>query len=291
MIQRILYRNEMRRTIPLSRSYKGGTILTLLACLCTLSSLTISAEAQSAATPAAAGPSSAPPIYDVLVINPSKSADDSVDIYSGNDRFSAKNVSLGTLLAGIYNIRKSLISGLSGQLQSARFDIEAKISDPNRDALKKMTGEQERQMLLPLLAERFQLKTHIETKTLPVFELIVVSGGPKFKLADQTKGGDVGTSIHGFRTHATLTAHDIPMTTLAKSLTDQVHRTVVDKTGIAGNYDLTLQWSNDDNPDAAADPNPPIFTALPEQLGLKLKPAKGPVETLVVDHAEMPSEN
>jgi len=88
-----------------------------------------------------------------------------------------------------------------------------------------------------------------------------------------------------------LTAHDLPMAALAKTLSDQVHRTVIDKTGLAGNYDLTLKWSLEDNPSAETDAAPSIFTALQEQLGLKLHPAKGPVETLVVDHAEIPSKD
>jgi uncharacterized protein (TIGR03435 family) len=239
-----------------------------------------------------ASPAPPPPAYDVMTIKLNKSVSNSVDSDSGNGRYSAINVTLKSLLAGIYDINGDLISGLSGPLESARFDIEAKISDPDRDALKKMTGEQERQMLLPLLTERFHLKTHLETKTLPVFELIVVPSGPKFKpSADQTKGRDAGTSIHGTRTGFTLTAHDIPMTSLAKSLTGQAHRTVIDRTALSGNYDLAMQWSNDDSPNATTQQSPSIFTALPEQLGLKLQPAKGPVETLVVDHAEMPSEN
>jgi len=79
------------------------------------------------------------------------------------------------------------------------------------------------------------------------------------------------------------------MESLAKSLAGQAHRTIIDKTGLTGHFDLTLQWSSDDNPDPGTDSAPGIFTAVQEQLGLKLEPAKGPVETLVVDHAEMPT--
>ena len=72
---------------------------------------------------------------------------------------------------------------------------------------------------------------------------------------------------------------------------EKAARNVIDKTGLAGNYDLTLQWSREDSSTPDTDSAPSIFTALPEQLGLKLQPAKGPVETLVVDHVEMPSDN
>ena len=74
-------------------------------------------------------------------------------------------------------------------------------------------------------------------------------------------------------------------------LTDVLHRTVIDKTGLTGNYDLALKWSPDDSPSEETDSDPSIFTAVQEQLGLKLQPAKGPVDTLVIDHVEMPTPN
>jgi uncharacterized protein (TIGR03435 family) len=241
------------------------------------------------ATPASAAPD---PAYDVMTIKPNKSASGSVDIDTDDDRFSATNVTLKVLLEEIYDIKQDLISGIPGPIDGARFNIEAKISDPDHDALKKLTPEQDRKLLLPLLTERFQLKVHTETKTLPVYDLVLIPGGPKFKpSADQTKTGGGSMGVHGSRTRVDLTATDAPMTSLAKALANTVHRTIIDKTGLKGNFDLTLQWSNDENPDSGAEQAPNIFTAVQEQLGLKLQPAKGPVETLVVDHAAMPTEN
>jgi uncharacterized protein (TIGR03435 family) len=97
--------------------------------------------------------------------------------------------------------------------------------------------------------------------------------------------------VNGRNDHTDITANNLSMMLFADILSRQVQRTVIDKTGLAGSYDLTLQFSREDNRDADVDSAPSIFTALPEQLGLKLQPAKGPVETLVVDHVEMPSEN
>ena len=103
-----------------------------------------------------------------------------------------------------------------------------------------------------------------------------------------------------------MTGQGLPLSALARLLTDQLGRTVVDKTGLPGNYDFALQWTPDESQGASfrgpdtvpqgsapsADPSgPSLFTALQEQLGLKLESQKGPVEIYVIDHAEKPSEN
>jgi len=247
------------------------------------------ANAQGGSAASAEGATVKLPAYDVVSIKLNKSGSGSVNINSDDNRYAASNVSLKDLLENAYGIKKDLISGVTGPVASARFDIEAKIVDRDPDALKKLTGKQDGEMLLPFLVERFQLKAHTEIKTLPVYELVVIKDGPKFKQSEDDTHGS-GTSIHGDHNGKELTAHNLSMTSLASSLTNEVHRTVIDKTGLAGKYDLGMKWSADDGT-AQADSLPSIFTALPEQLGLKLQSAKGPVETLVVDSVEMPSEN
>jgi uncharacterized protein (TIGR03435 family) len=256
-----------------------------------IAALMPSASAQTAATaPVAASTPS--PAYDVMTIKPNNSASGGTDIDTDDGHFVATNVSLKLLLEEVYDIKQDLITGLAGAIDSARFDISAKISEPDHDALKQLTPEQQRKLLLPLLLERFQLKTHTETKDLPVYELVLLPGGPKFKAsADQTEDSNGDTSVHGTRTHADLTAKAVPMGAFSRAIAGWVHRTVIDKTGLKGNFDLKLQWSNDENPDSGAEQAPSIFTAVQEQLGLKLRPAKGPVETLIVDHAAMPTDN
>jgi bla regulator protein BlaR1 len=149
-----------------------------------------------------------------------------------------------------------------------------------------MSNSQRRQMMLSLLIERFHLKAHTQMETLPVYELMIAKGGPKFA---QAAAGPPGAHIHGLGKTA-FAANNLPMAGLASYLADRVHRTVIDKTGLTERYDLALKWSADDAPETT-DAAPSIFTALQEQLGLKLQPAKGPVERLVVDHVEMPSAN
>jgi uncharacterized protein (TIGR03435 family) len=232
------------------------------------------------------------PADDVMSIKLDKGTSDSVSIRTKDGRFSATNVSLKQLLEGVFYVKQDLITGLSGPIASARFDIEAKVVEPDLGALAKLTSDQRWAMLRPLLVDRFQLQTHTQSKILPIYELTVLPGGPKFKpSASQTDPGGGSTSIHGNSNRFALTGQGIPMMSLAKTLAGQAHRTTADKTGLSGNFDVKLQWSTDDNPDPAGEKLPSLFTALEEQLGLKLQPSKGPVETLVVDHAEMPSEN
>jgi uncharacterized protein (TIGR03435 family) len=255
------------------------------------------------------------PAFDVVSVKPNKSDSGMVRIMGKPDGYAASNVSLKMLIQGAYGIREDLISGAPGWADSARFDIDAKVAGSDVEALKKLSPEQRRLILQPLLADRFKLKMHTETKQLPVYELVLAKGGSKLKEAspDDTyangiKGPD-GTSRPGMMRFGPgqLTAQAVPMTSLANMLSQQLHRTVLDKTGLTGKYDLELTWTPDrgsdpmfkgaaDNSqqrtDAASDSSgPSIFTAVQEQLGLRLQSAKGPVETLVIDHVEMPSEN
>jgi uncharacterized protein (TIGR03435 family) len=264
----------------------------LLATLACIPAITIS-SAQTVAVPAAASAEATAPAYDVMTIKPNNSGSGGTSYGGHGDSFMAQNLSLKMLLQYAYDLNEDSIVGIPSQLDSKRFDIKAKISDPSLDALKNLSEKQGRLMVLPLLTERFQLKTHMETRLGPVYELVVAKGGPKFKpSADQTSraNGSMGTSSNG--KSSKITANCMPIAVLAKVLTDQIHRLVIDKTGLTGNYDLTLQWMPDDSPASTDDNAPPsIYTAVQEQLGLKLQPAKAPVEVLVVDHAAMPTEN
>lgn len=238
----------------------------------------------------------ATPIYDVVSIVPNKSDNGNWGINTHDASFTATNISLQSLVANAYNIRDGLISGIPAWAGSARFDVNAKIVDPDLPALKKLTKEQRAAMLAAILAERFQLKVHTETKILPVYELVVLKQGPKFKESktqDEKSGG-----MSASDSEVTLTA--APLASLIYMLAGHLHRTVIDKTGLNAKYDLHMKWAADRaamaGPDggrveASDESGPSIFTALQEQLGLKLESTKGPVTTLVVDHAEPPSAN
>lgn len=277
-------------TVNHSRSNQGSRKLLLLALAISIVTLCSHAyAAQNAPATQTDSPSAKLPVYDVVSIKPNKSGSGNYGFRTGDDSFTATNVSLIYLVSNAYNIKPDLISGINGPIGSARFDVIAKVVDPDPVLMKKLTDKQRQSMLLPFLEDRFQLKAHTEIKTLPVYELVVVQGGPKFK--PSTDSSKQGGSWSTNNNQGTITANSFPITSLVSILTDLVHRTVIDKTGLTGKYDLTLKWSEDVGSDSTTDTGPSIFTALQEQLGLKLKTAKGPVETLVVDHAAMPSEN
>jgi uncharacterized protein (TIGR03435 family) len=262
----------------------------------------------------AAGTDVKVPEFDVVSVKQDKSGTGMMRLMSKPDGYSATNVSAKLLIQVAYGIREDLISGAPGWADTARFDFDAKVAGADVDALKKLSPEQRRSMLQPALADRFKLKVHNETKQLPVFELVLAKGGSKLKeakpedtYANGIKGPDGASRAGMMRMGAgQVTGQGINVKSLVNLLATQLHQTVIDKTGLTGNYDFELTWTPDqdsgpmfkgaDGAPQRADPPPDstgasIFTALQEQLGLKLQSTKGPVETIVVDHIEMPSEN
>ena len=227
--------------------------------------------------------------YDVSSVKQNISGDGSFGMGIHDDVFTATNVPLKNILEFAYDVKEDQISGLYGPVSSAHFDIEAKIVPPDGGKPPKLTDTQLAAMLIPLLADRFQFRAHLVTKTLPVYELVVQRGGPRFKLT-QTDTTNSSINMSWSNNDKVLTAKGASMSDLAQALSDDVHRQVNDKTGLAGGADITLKWTSDEAADQGGTVVS-IFTAVEEQLGLKLQPSKGPVDTLVIDHAEMPSAN
>lgn len=242
------------------------------------------------------------PSFEVVAIKPSKS--DGSSSHSGlhGNRFSATSTSLKALIQyNAYGIPGPQILGGPDWVSSKQFDIEGKADDATFNRMATANREQRnhilRQMFQQLLADRFKLAVHWETRVLPVYALAVANGGPKLTKSKDASGG-TRTSLIGGR----LTAQGVTMGSLAQTLTQilarELDRVVIDKTAIDGRYDLALTWSPEngatDMADTSNDASPPgssIFTALKEQLGLKIESEKAPVDVLVIDHAEQPVEN
>jgi len=271
------------------------------------------ASGQQTVAPQTANPVVKPIEFDVVSVKPDKSESGMIRMMNRPDGYSGTNVTLKMVLEMAYGIKEDLISGEPSWVDSTNFDIEAKLTPEDVAALKNLTDDQRalarRHMFQTFLADRFQLKAHVETKQLPVYELVLAKSGLKMKeatpgdtYANGIKGPD-GIGHAGMMRMSNdgssqeVTAQGIPLTSLVALLSRQVHRTVLDKTGLTGKYEVTLKWTSEnssgpeDADNGSTEAGPSIFTALQEQLGLRLQTAKGPVDTLVVDHVEKPSEN
>jgi uncharacterized protein (TIGR03435 family) len=252
-----------------------------------------------------ANPAARVPEFDVSSVKQNKSEQGMMRVMYTPSGFSSVNFTLKNMISQAYGIKPDMISGGEGWVETTGFDVDAKVSPEDVDALKKLTGKQRGSMLKTLLADRFKLKVHMETKVLPIYVLMVGKGGPKLTEsapvpppdpdAPKPDPGKMDFTKMSKRPGSMrmgpgeLTAFGIGMDALATNLSNSVHRQVEDKTGLKGKYDLTLKFAPEDGSPASTDTSlPSVFTALEEQLGLHLQASKGDVETLVIDHAEMP---
>jgi uncharacterized protein (TIGR03435 family) len=193
--------------------------------------------------------------------------------------FTLKNAPLAFLVQLAYNVdSQEHISAMPGWMESQEYDISAKVEGDRQ-----LTLEQIRPMLQRLLEQRFHFATHHETKVTSGFALVVAKGGPKLQLSK-----DDGKPFAQILPNRMDGGH-METKQIAGVLAHRAGQPVVDKTGLTGVYDFKLSYAPAN--DASSD-LPDFFTALQEQLGLKLQPDKVPVEFLVVDHADkIPTEN
>jgi bla regulator protein blaR1 len=216
--------------------------------------------------------------FEVVAITPSKPSSEGINIRSdASGTLHVENATLKNLIQFCYEVTDDRITGGPKWMDADRFDIAAKPETRSRP-------EHVLLMMQRLLADRFQLVLHRESKEARVYELVVAKAGPKLREPkdDQEPG------LQGQK--GRITARATPMAIFARYLSQRLGQPVVDKTGLPGSYDFTLQYEPDGANDAAA-AGPSIFAALQEQLGLRLQPGKGPVDVLVVDRAEKPSDN
>jgi uncharacterized protein (TIGR03435 family) len=255
------------------------------------------------------------PEFEVASVKPDKSGIGPRILLTA-DGLTATKVTVKFLIKQAYGVEDDEISGAPNWLDSDAYDVDAKVGSADLAALDKLDEKQRMRMLRPLLAERFQLKVHRETKEIPVYALVIAKNGPKLHQAkpgdtypdgikglDGKPGGRQGMMMWG---RGRLIAQGIPIANLLPPLTQQLERTVLDKTGLKGTYDITLLWTPEDDrapmgngaeggrqgsTPAADSSGASIFTAIQEQLGLKLESQKSQVEGLVIDHVERPSDN
>jgi len=249
------------------------------------------------------------PKFEVASIKPNHSGSGRFGIaIEPGGRFVANNASVKSLITFSYQLKENQLSGLPAWAESERFDVTAK---PESGA--GTSTDELRARVRALLAERFALSMHKETKELPIYVLVIAKNGPK--LAPSKGNADLDSPPPGGRGpgkrqmfrggRGEISGQNVQISSIADQLSSILGRTVVDKTGLAGDYDFTLKYTPDmpqaqpgfGNPQDStaappADPSAPsIFVAVQEQIGLKLEPQKGPVDVYVVDRVEKPSEN
>ena len=226
--------------------------------------------------------------YEVSSIKPNNSGPgDSSGDFGPHVR--ATNYTLKSLILLAYSIPEFQLIGGPDWIGTLRFDIEAKTAD----GVRPIDREQIFSLLRSLLEDRFQLKVHRETREEAVFNLVVGKNGSKLKETVE-KGEHRSSGMGGGPDTAEMTGAGNSIEDLIRPLAAQVGRPVIDKTNLTGRFDFKLTFnprplvSADSSKQSAA---PEIFTALQEQLGLKLESGRGPVEVLVIDSASRPTEN
>jgi uncharacterized protein (TIGR03435 family) len=236
-------------------------------------------------------------------------------MFSPNGFFAA-NISLEKIIQEAYGIQANQIVGGPDWIKSAAYDVNVKIEDSETSTSEADTPgppdtKQSRQVLRSILAERFKLTVHNETKNLSSYVLVVAEDGSKLQPSQATDstfhatapksmlmGSSMRMKVDGGQARA-LEARGIPTADFASLLSRQLGQIVVDKTALPGKYDFTLKWTAEpsatpenstESADAAGDSSSPLFAAIHDQLGLKLEPQKAPLPVLVIDHAERLAE-
>jgi uncharacterized protein (TIGR03435 family) len=228
----------------------------------------------------------ADPDWEVVTVRPSdpNATSDYLDQYGRRLQFANKTVEM--LLTTGYNVHKSQLADMPEWVRTAHWDINGVSNMDGRMDLTQLQG-----MIRKVLAERFGLQLHREQREMPVFALTVAKGGPKMTQSTADPKGRVGQHPReGPGWHMELMTN-ASMPELALTLEFRSDRPVVDKTELKGRYDFQLKWLTDDNHAGDPDAPPGLFTAIQEQLGLKLEPVKAPADVLVIDKVERPGAN
>ena len=250
--------------------------------------------------------------FDVASVRENKSGSEQGMLLPQGSQLNAQNYRLRQLIEFAYRVQSFELVGGPDWIDSARFDISAKASfEPNPAPVGAPPGDME-QMVQTLLAERFKLQVHRERREMPIYALVLARRdgqmGPRLRreadvcaasrnatargekppeLAPRADGRPVCGMMGG---GGRFFAGGVTLAMLASAFSPQAARVVADRTGLSGYFEVDLEFSPDALTNAASE-RPSFFTALEEQLGLRLEPARAPVDVLVIDRVERPTEN
>jgi len=256
----------------------------------------LSRSAQShAPTPLPPMPADADPSFDVATIKPSDtSASHGTGVRNNGRHVAAYNFSVGELIVYSYGLHpKQVVDGASSLL-GTHFDIDGVPDFVGHPSL-----TQSRLMFQKLLVSRFKLTFHYQSRELPAYAIQIAKGGPKLAL---TKRKPSDSTSFSYNCQLILTVRNASVADVARGMQEAfMDKPVVDQTGLHDRYDFDLKWAPDelqsycpvDPAHSRDDPNAPpgLYTAIQEQIGLKLVPTKASVQVMVIDHIETPSEN
>jgi uncharacterized protein (TIGR03435 family) len=268
----------------------------------------MTALAQSAAPPPSAASVPTTPAFEVSTVRPSSPEAPGSNLNLGADGIRSSNLPVIFLLKFALDLNggsDDQIIGAPSWISSRPFDIRAKVDEEDEARIATTPTDQRiaitRKMVQALLADRFQLKVHHESRELPVLALTIAKGGSKLTAVNDTPqasttAGSNWTGLHNVGAGET-EGRDVPVALLVNALSSKSEvggRLVVDETGLTGKYNFKLTWAPEDRQttvdDHGAD-RPSLFTAIREQLGLELETKKAPVDCVVIDHVELPTPN
>jgi uncharacterized protein (TIGR03435 family) len=222
-----------------------------------------------------------PKLIEVASVKASRDATVGSNLDSARGRLLATSITPKELIRLAYGVTDYQIAQGPAWMDNARFDIAAKSTGDTSGM------DDEKALVRELLADRFQLTVHRETRRMQVYLLLVAKDGPKLGLHNDAAPRTRGGCGH-------LVGRRVSTDAIAAMLSRQLEHDVVNRTGVSGEYDVQLEFTPESGPcPAVTDPGgaPSLFTALQQQLGLKLQPSKGPVEVLIIDRLEKPTEN
>lgn len=232
--------------------------------------------------------------FDVASIKVNRSGSVNASMRTSHGHLSARNVTVRMLVQAALRVKDFQVTGGPSWAAGDRFDVEAKTDRTD------ISDDDLWLLLQPLLTERFHLKLHHETKQLPVYSLVVGRDRPKLQV--HTGDEPPSTRVSAGSGKVVVAGKNVTLARFADSLSGWLDRTVVDNTGLKDRYDLRLEWYQEHPGDPSPSmmgaveermgiSGPSIFTAVQEQLGLRLDATKGPVEIIVIDGLDRPTEN
>lgn len=219
--------------------------------------------------------------FDVVSVRPNTTGAGRSSERTNSGHVMAENITPSSMIQQAFGIRSSQIEGAPSWIETDKYDLQA-----TTGTTKDLDDIELQPYWESMLATRFRMKYHHASKEMQVYSLTVAKSGAK--LPENTSGGDTSTHLSKSAQHALLTSTHIAMPKFALLLGKRLDRNVIDKTGLTGIYDVKLEWAPDLSTDTGS---ATIFTALQDQLGLKLESGKDPVDIIVIDSIERPTEN